>query len=80
MNPQYFTRREAAEFLTNSGYPISWKTLQKLACTGGGPLYQIFGNRALYSPGQLIDWANSRTTEPKRSSSQRSRRRKPPEL
>ena len=63
------TRAECAELLTGSGYPITKGTLQKLASIGGGPEYQIFGSKALYRPAQAIDWAESRLSEPKFSTS-----------
>lgn len=61
---QFLTRIEAAAFLTENGYPIGKGTLQKIASTGGGPRYRIFGNKALYTPSDLIDWAESRCSEP----------------
>jgi hypothetical protein len=67
---KYLTRREAAEHLTDQGMPMSWKTLQKMATTGGGPAYQIFGNRALYQPPILDQWAEARLSAPRRSTSE----------
>lgn len=63
----FLTRVEAAEFLTENGYPVGKGTLQKIASTGGGPVYRIFGNRALYAPGDLLDWAEQRCGEAKAS-------------
>jgi len=54
------TRREAAEFLSEQGLQISANTLQKFATTGGGPDYRIFGNRAVYTPADLLAWAEER--------------------
>lgn len=56
----YLTRAEAAQFLTDNGYPIGKGTLQKIASTGGGPPYRIFGNRSLYDADQLLEWAANR--------------------
>lgn len=65
------TRAEAAEFLTERGLRIGKGTLQKFACVGGGPEYQIFGNRALYRPDALLSWAESRLSDPQASTSKR---------
>ena len=63
----FLTRSEAAEFLTENGYPVGKGTLQKIASTGGGPVYRIFGNRALYAPADLLMWAEKRCGEAKAS-------------
>jgi hypothetical protein len=65
------SRREASEFLTQIGYKTATSTLAKLACVGGGPVYRCFGRKAVYSPADLITWAESRCSEPKRSTSDR---------
>lgn len=58
---RYRTRREAARYLTEErGCPTARGTLQKLASTGGGPPYRIFGNRALYTDNDLDAWAEAR--------------------
>ena len=62
-------RKEAADFLKQRGFPISWNTLQKMATTGGGPPYRIFGNKALYQEADLISWAESRLSAPRHSTS-----------
>lgn len=61
----FLTRAEAAAFLTENGYPVGKGTLQKIASTGGGPVYRIFGNRALYAPSDLLAWAEQRCSEAK---------------
>jgi hypothetical protein len=66
---KYLTRQEAAEYLRELGYPTTKGFLQKLASTGGGPTYRLFGNKALYTPGDLIDWAESRISAPQVSTS-----------
>jgi hypothetical protein len=63
-------RSEAAEFLTESGFPTTKNTLQKYASTGGGPIYRIFGNRALYAPEDLLKWASEKLSSPRRSTSE----------
>jgi len=66
---KYLTRPEAAEYLRELGYPTTKGFLQKLASTGGGPTYRLFGNKALYTPGDLIEWAESRISAPQVSTS-----------
>jgi hypothetical protein len=41
-------RRQAAAFLTERGYRTAPATLAKLACIGGGPVFESFGRRPLY--------------------------------
>ena len=62
-------RKEAAAFLTSHGYRTAPATLAKLACIGGGPPFESFGRRPLYREEDLIAWAQSRTTGPRRSTS-----------
>lgn len=67
---KYLTRPEAAAYLTaERGLPISKTTLQKYATTGGGPPYQRFGNRAIYTPPALDAWADQKISAPKQSTS-----------
>jgi hypothetical protein len=66
----HLDRREAAKYLTNRGLKCSHNTLQKLATTGGGPAYAIFGNRALYTPQNLDAWAEARLSAPRKSTSE----------
>jgi hypothetical protein len=68
---QYLTRPEAAKHLTEErGLPITKGTLQKMATTGGGPPYQRFGNKAVYTQKNLDNWAEQKLTAPKRSTSE----------
>lgn len=66
---EFLTRPEIAEFLTEQGFPTPKGTLQKLASIGGGPPYQIYGNKALYRPVESLDWARARLSEPRFSTS-----------
>ena len=66
----FFDRREAADELTRRGLKTSWRTLQKLATTGGGPIYQIFGNRAVYTDENLDAYAEGKLSAPRRSTSE----------
>lgn len=70
MQTQYLDRRAAADYLTNRGLKVSWKTLQKYATVGGGPSYQVFGIRAVYLPTALDEWANAKLSAPRRSTSE----------
>lgn len=72
--PQYFTRAESADYLTAQGYPITTKYLAKLAHEGDSPRYRIFGNRALYAPADLLEWAEKRMSAPVTSTAQREAR------
>src|SRR5262245_63142873 len=61
--------RQASEFLTASGYTTAPATLNKLRCIGGGPAFEKFGRRPLYSETSLLEWVESRTTHPLSSTS-----------
>jgi hypothetical protein len=61
--------RQASAFLTASGYTTAPATLNKLRCIGGGPAFEKFGRRPLYSETSLLEWVQSRTTHPLRSTS-----------
>jgi hypothetical protein len=62
-------RKQAAVFLTERGYRTAPATLAKLACLGGGPVFESFGRRPLYREGDLLAWAEAKTTGPRRSTS-----------
>jgi hypothetical protein len=68
-------RKEAAQFLTDQGYKTAPATLAKLACVGGGPPFHSFGRRPLYTEGDLLAWAQTRTTGLRRSTSDPGNRR-----
>jgi hypothetical protein len=61
--------RQAAAFLTDRGFKIAPATLSKLRCLGGGPEFQKFGRRPLYSETSLLEWVQGRTTGSLRSTS-----------
>jgi hypothetical protein len=61
--------RAASAFLTASGYTTAPATLNKLRCIGGGPVFEKFGRRPLYSKTALLEWVRARTTHPLRSTS-----------
>lgn len=63
-------RKVLARALTDAGYPIAAATLATMATRTGGPPYSLFGNRTLYRWGDALDWAQRRTTAPRRSTSE----------
>lgn len=63
-------RRAAAEALTAVAFPTSEKTLATKATRGGGPPYRLFGRIPLYRWGDLLDWAESRLSPPRRTTSE----------
>lgn len=64
------TRTQAAAALTAAGYPTAPATLATKASRGGGPLYRTFSGRALYRRADLMSWAESCTSTPRRSTSE----------
>jgi hypothetical protein len=64
------TRVDAAAALAEAGFPIAPKTLATMATRGGGPAYRTFGKRVLYRRADLIAWAESRLSLPRRSTAE----------
>ncbi len=62
-------RHEASDFLSNLGLRVAPATLAKYASIGGGPVMRRFGRRVVYEVQALLDWANSRLSPPRRSTS-----------
>jgi hypothetical protein len=56
--------------LTAAGFPISKATLATLASRGGGPAFQLWGKKPLYSWGTALKWAEGRLRAPVRSTSE----------
>lgn len=70
MHPaQYLRRKDAANYLRDKYGHGSPKTLAKLACLGGGPIFRRFGRIVLYEPAELDAWAHARITAPLSSTS-----------
>jgi len=67
---RYLNRREAAQYLSDRGFPTAWTTLQKLASIGGGPRYRIFGRVALYETPDLDTYAEAKLSAPRFSTSE----------
>ncbi len=53
-----------AYLLEKYGIPIAFKTLNKMASTGGGPLMQYAGRIPLYRQEDLDVWAAARLGKP----------------
>lgn len=66
---KYLDRNEAAAYLTSQGLRISKATLQKFATVGGGPTYQRFGHRAVYTLSELDAWSQAKLSAPRCSTS-----------
>ena len=64
------TRQVGAAALTEAGRPTSPATLATKATRGDGPPYVKFGRRVLYRWGDLLAWAEARTTKPRTSTSE----------
>ena len=63
-------REAGARALTAAGYITSPATLATKATRGNGPAYRIFGKRAIYRWGDLLDWAEANTAPLRRSTSE----------
>jgi hypothetical protein len=68
-NERPLTRAEAAAYLSERGYRVAYATLNKYATVGGGPAFETFGRRPLYRPDELLAWVASKTTGPRRNTS-----------
>lgn len=66
---RFLTRAEAADYIIGRGLPCTKLTLQKLASTGGGPVFRRFGTRAVYQPADLDKWIESKLSAPMASTS-----------
>jgi hypothetical protein len=64
------TRPQVAVALTEAGFPTSPATLSTKATRGGGPPYQKFGPRVLYTWGVTLKWAKDRLRGPVHSTSE----------
>jgi hypothetical protein len=64
-----YPRKQAADFLTEAGFPIKASYLEKLATVGGGPVYELWGRQAIYTADNLLAWAEGRLSAPRSSTS-----------
>jgi hypothetical protein len=64
-------RTEAADYVQERwGYPLSPRTLAKLACIGGGPTFRRASRFPLYDKGDLDAWIRAKLTRPVRSTTE----------
>ena len=70
MSERFLNREQAAAFVREKGLPCAKLTLQKLASVGGGPEFQKFGSRVVYTPAKLDRWIESKLSEPIASTSE----------
>jgi hypothetical protein len=65
------TRGQAAQFLTDNGFPIVKGTLAVMASTGTpeGPPFRRWHRKALYDPADLLAWARSKLSPPSTTTS-----------
>jgi len=71
LQPTYLRRSAAADYLREKwGIPRSAKTLAKLACIGGGPIYRRFGRIPLYTTADLDAYAEAKLGKPVHSTSE----------
>jgi hypothetical protein len=59
------TRKELAQALTGEGYPIRPATLARMAVTGDGPDYSVFGRTPIYQWRTSLAWAHGRLVAPR---------------
>jgi hypothetical protein len=53
-------RHEAAAFISENFFPLSYHTLGQYVRNGGGPLYRKAGGLALYDRAELCEWAKAK--------------------
>lgn len=54
------------------GIPVAFRTLNRMASQGGGPVMQYSGRIPLYHVDDLDRWANERLSKPVASTSEKS--------
>jgi hypothetical protein len=64
------TRQKLAEALTEEGFPTKPSTLATKATRGGGPPYELWGKKPIYTWGTSLAWATSRLSPPRTNSSE----------
>ena len=74
----YLSPPEAVAFLAELGLPIALGTLAKMRCVGGGPVFQSFGRFPRYRPSRLREYAASKLSGERRSTSDNPIRRSGP--
>lgn len=70
-DPNELLRRQAlAQALTEAGFPTAPATLATKATRGGGPPFRLYGRIPLYRWGDALEWAESRLSKPRWSTSE----------
>lgn len=69
----WLDRRAVTALLAELGIPCASATLATKACRGGGPPFQKFGPRVLYRKSDVLRWAESKLSPPRRSTSEADR-------
>jgi hypothetical protein len=64
------TRRQTAAALTEAGFKTAPGTLASKATRGGGPPHRLFGRVPLYRWANSLEWAYSKLSAPRCSSSE----------
>jgi hypothetical protein len=63
-------RQALAQALTEAGFPTAPATLATKATRGGGPPFRLYGRIPLYRWGDALEWAESRLSKPRWSTSE----------
>jgi len=71
MAKEFMLREEAAQHANERGLPLSKNTLAKFATVGGGPRFQKFGNRAVYTPTDMDAWIEQKLSGSRERASER---------
>jgi hypothetical protein len=71
MEPQFLRCKDAGQYLKRRYGFGSERTVGKLACVGGGPVFRKAGSAVIYEPAALDAWALEKISEPRASSSVR---------
>ncbi len=74
----FLTPEESSQFLGKLGLPVAVGTLAKMRCVGGGPVFQSFGRFPRYRPSRLREYAASKLSGERRSTSDNPIRRSGP--
>ena len=69
METRYLRRKDAAQYLKTTYGFGGGRSLAKLACIGGGPLFHKAGAAVLYRREDLDAWALSKIGSPQKSTS-----------
>lgn len=70
MSEKFLNRDEAARYVREKGLSCAKLTLQKYATIGGGPRFQKFGSRVVYTATALDRWIAERLSDPLGSTSE----------